>query len=59
MNASILADPDTEAKVLAYTPAGRVGEVTDISGAVVFLASRAAAWVHGASLLVDGGSTAQ
>jgi NAD(P)-dependent dehydrogenase (short-subunit alcohol dehydrogenase family) len=37
---------------------GRVGEVEDIMGAVVFLASDAAALVTGTSLLVDGGWTA-
>ncbi|MEM6897662.1 MAG: SDR family oxidoreductase, partial [Pseudomonadota bacterium] len=37
---------------------GRVGEVEDIMGAVVFLASDAAALVTGTSILVDGGWTA-
>ena len=37
---------------------GRVGEVEDIMGAVVFLASDASALVTGASLLIDGGWTA-
>ena len=37
---------------------GRVGEVEDIMGAIVFLASDAAALVTGAALLVDGGWTA-
>jgi NAD(P)-dependent dehydrogenase (short-subunit alcohol dehydrogenase family) len=37
---------------------GRVGEVTDIMGAVVFLASEASALVTGTSLLIDGGWTA-
>ncbi|MGB5559188.1 MAG: SDR family oxidoreductase [Paracoccaceae bacterium] len=37
---------------------GRVGEVTDIMGAVTYLASDAAALVTGASLLIDGGWTA-
>jgi NAD(P)-dependent dehydrogenase (short-subunit alcohol dehydrogenase family) len=59
MNAAFFADPDVKASVEAATPAGRVGEVTDISPAVVYLASKASAWVHGASLHVDGGETAQ
>ena len=37
---------------------GRVGEVEDIMGAVVFLASDAAALITGTSLLIDGGWTA-
>lgn len=37
---------------------GRIGEVEDIMGATVFLASDAAALITGTSLLVDGGWTA-
>ena len=37
---------------------GRIGEVTDIMGAVVFLASEASALITGTSLLIDGGWTA-
>ena len=37
---------------------GRVGEVEDIMGAVLFLASDASSLVTGASLLIDGGWTA-
>lgn len=45
--------------VLARIPLGRLGQIEDIMGAVVFLASSAAALITGASLLVDGGWTAQ
>lgn len=38
---------------------GRIGEVEDIMGAVVFLASDASAMVTGTSLLIDGGWTAE
>lgn len=41
--------------MLDATPAGRIGEVQDIAPAVVFLASPAASYIHGASLLIDGG----
>ena len=38
---------------------GRLGQVEDLMGAVVFLASDAAAMVTGTSLLIDGGWTAE
>ncbi|MEP2530419.1 SDR family oxidoreductase [Shimia sp.] len=38
---------------------GRVGEVEDIMGAVVYLASQASSLVTGTSLLIDGGWTAE
>lgn len=44
---------------LSRIPLGRLGRIQDVMGAVVFLASPAAAIVAGASLLVDGGWTAQ
>lgn len=40
------------------TPQGRWGEVKELSGAVVFLASPAASYVNGHTLFVDGGITA-
>ena len=44
---------------LARIPLGRIGQIADVVGAVVFLASPAAALITGASLLIDGGWTAQ
>lgn len=41
--------------VIGLTPSGRLGEVSDISAAAVFLASDAARFVNGAGLPVDGG----
>ncbi|CCH28405.1 SDR family oxidoreductase [Actinosynnema sp. NPDC047251] len=58
INAGLIT-PEVQRGIEASTPAGRVGVVTDISPAVVYLASDAAAYVHGASLRVDGGFTAQ
>ena len=41
--------------VVELTPSGRLGEVSDMADAVVFLASDAARFVNGAGLPVDGG----
>jgi NAD(P)-dependent dehydrogenase (short-subunit alcohol dehydrogenase family) len=45
--------------VMARLPVGRVGQVTDLMGAVLFLASDASALMTGSCLRVDGGWTAQ
>jgi len=45
----------TDPVVRARIPAGRFGEPEDIVGSVVFLASRAADYVTGHQLIVDGG----
>jgi glucose 1-dehydrogenase len=58
MNAPFFADPEYEKAAIDATPARRIGEVDDITGAVLFLASSQAAYVHGATLVVDGGWTA-
>jgi NAD(P)-dependent dehydrogenase (short-subunit alcohol dehydrogenase family) len=41
--------------VVALTPSGRLGEVSDMADVVVFLASDAARFITGAGLPVDGG----
>jgi NAD(P)-dependent dehydrogenase (short-subunit alcohol dehydrogenase family) len=45
--------------VLSRIKLGRLGKVEDIMGAVVFLASDAAAMITGTSIVVDGGWTAE
>jgi NAD(P)-dependent dehydrogenase (short-subunit alcohol dehydrogenase family) len=52
-------DAAFKASVLAKIKLGRIGTVEDLMGAIVFLASDAAALVTGTSLLVDGGWTAE
>jgi 2-deoxy-D-gluconate 3-dehydrogenase len=48
-------DADRYAQILARIPAGRWAEPEDIAGAIVFLCSPAADYVHGVVLPVDGG----
>ena len=55
INRQVLSDPAYEAKVIARIPAGFIGEPGDVAQCVVFLASDAARYVTGASLLIDGG----
>ena len=47
--------PDRMAGALRAIPAGRAGTPADMAGAVLFLASPLAAYVHGQTLIVDGG----
>ncbi|MDH5797753.1 MAG: SDR family oxidoreductase [Paracoccaceae bacterium] len=51
-------DPDKRAWVLDKIKLGRAGEVEDIMGAVIYLASDASALVTGTAMMVDGGWTA-
>ena len=51
-------DPAFRADVLARIKLGRLGRVEDLMGAVVFLASDAAALMTGTALVIDGGWTA-
>ena len=55
MNAALIADPVRMEQLSARIPAGRWGQPEDIGNVVVFLASPAAAYVHGQVLAVDGG----
>lgn len=52
---ALRADPDRNKAILDRIPAGRWGRADDIGEAAVFLASPAAAYIHGAILNVDGG----
>ena len=59
MTASFLADPEFRNWVMSRIPLGRIGQMEEIAGAIVFLASPAASLVTGTSLLIDGGWTAR
>ncbi|NNN30783.1 SDR family oxidoreductase [Streptomyces sp. S3(2020)] len=48
-------DPVRSASILDRIPAARWGRADDLAGATVFLASDAAAYIHGTVLPVDGG----
>jgi NAD(P)-dependent dehydrogenase (short-subunit alcohol dehydrogenase family) len=55
MMSYMLDDPDNRALVEKTTPRGRIGTPEDMAGAVIFLSSRASAWLTGIVLPVDGG----
>lgn len=51
-------DAEFRASVLSKIALGKLGQVEDLMGAIVFLASDASAMVTGSALMVDGGWTA-
>ena len=58
LNAALVADRDFSAWLEKRTPAGRWGEVEELQGACIFLASHASSFVNGQTIYVDGGITA-
>jgi NAD(P)-dependent dehydrogenase (short-subunit alcohol dehydrogenase family) len=54
-----LADDAFRKDLLSRIPLGHVGQPSDVAGAVVFLASPAAAMITGTTLMIDGGWTAR
>ncbi|MBM1173562.1 SDR family NAD(P)-dependent oxidoreductase [Microvirga arabica] len=59
LTAPVFGDPERAARNAAQTAIGRNGELTDLFGAAVFLASNASAYITGQILYVDGGYTAK
>jgi len=58
LNKALVEDEKFSAWLTARTPLGRWGEVEELVGAAVFLASDASSFVNGHILYVDGGITA-
>lgn len=58
LNAALVADAAFSAWLEKRTPAGRWGNVDELVGACIFLASAASSFVNGHILYVDGGITA-
>jgi len=63
-NRFLLKDPETgemtprAKKIIAHTPMGRYGETEELIGTVLWLSSPAAQFVHGVTVLIDGGFVA-
>ena len=57
LTAAVFSDPERAARNAAQTAIGRNGQLADLHGAAVFLASDASAYVTGQTLFVDGGFT--
>ena len=55
MNRQLLDDPVKYKEFVAQIPMGRWGELEEMTGAVVFLASASSSYVTGTSIFVDGG----
>ncbi|MDB5859893.1 MAG: gluconate 5-dehydrogenase [Ramlibacter sp.] len=58
LNDALVKNPEFSAWLIGRTPSRRWGDVEDLAGAAVFLASDASKFVNGHILYVDGGVTA-
>ena len=56
MTIALQQNEERSAKVLERVPLGRWGEVDDVSGAVLFLASDASRYITGHTIPIDGGA---
>ena len=59
LNAALIRDEKFSQWLIDRTPSGRWGDIGDLAGAAIFLASDASAFVNGHILYVDGGVTAR
>lgn len=58
LNEALEANADFNSWLISRTPAGRWGEVEELVGVCLFLASNASDFVNGQTIFVDGGLTA-
>ena len=58
MTKPFFEDETFKAQVLSKIKLGRIGQVEDLMGAIIFLASDASALMTGTSMIIDGGWTA-
>jgi NAD(P)-dependent dehydrogenase (short-subunit alcohol dehydrogenase family) len=58
MTAGMFKDPAFREWVTSRIALGRVGQIEEVMGAIVFLASSASSLVTGSALMLDGGWTA-
>ena len=59
MGQQVWGAPEKRDPMIAKIPAGRFGTPVEVSGAILFLASEASSLMHGETMVVDGGYTAQ
>lgn len=59
LNRAIIHEPGRKASILSHTPMERFGDLEEIKGAAIFLASDSASFLTGEVLSVDGGFMAQ
>ena len=59
MTRTMLEDEKVKKAILSKIPLKRIGQPADLSGAVVFLASKASDYITGQVIFVDGGFSAQ
>ena len=58
LNKALVENPEFSDWLCKRTPAGRWGDVEELVGAAIFLASNASNFINGHILMVDGGLTA-